>query len=160
MSAPPLVAAKLVLPPGSTCLRADVWVGFDEVPFSLATSYLPARFEVPFRDAAAGASFSGDWYELLESMGEELASSAMNIESITADDLVAPWLGVEAGAPLVLFTRLIVAADGVPVEYGFVRVRADRVMLEVPLPRASPAPATGPAAPNVPPAQLTEETDR
>lgn len=131
--APPTVAAKLQLQPGAACLRVDAWVGFDDSPFSLSTSYLPAEHE----DAVRAADFRGDWYELLESIGLRLRMSMMNIEAIVADELVAPWLAVAPGAPLVLFTRCIVSEDDHPVEYGFVRVRADRVVLHVPLPRAT-----------------------
>ncbi len=135
VSAPPLVAAKLELAPNAPCVRADVWVGFDDQPFSLATSYLPARLEPQLRHSAAQGAFSGDFYELLESMGLRLESSSMQLESIVADEHVAPWLGVEPGAPLVLFTRLIRTDTGEPAEYGFIRVRADRLLLDVRLPR-------------------------
>ncbi len=135
IAAPEPVAEQLGLTVGEECLRVDAWVAFDDVPFSLATSYLPATLE----DALRGATFNGDWYELLESIGLGLETSSMSVEATVADDVVGPWLGVAIGAPLVLFTRLIIGADGKPVEYGFVRVRADRVLLQIPLPRSAPA---------------------
>lgn len=138
--APPLVVAKLGLRPGEDCLRVDAWVGFDDVPFSLSTSYLPAGYEDAIRDAP----FSGDWYELLESVGMRLRMSTMSIEAAVADEHVAPWLAVGPGAPLVLLTRLIESEDLHPVEYGFVRVRADRVVLQMPLPRTMPRPTCEP----------------
>lgn len=131
--APSLVAARLDLRPGEPCLRVDAWVCFDEVPFSLATSYLRPELEGPIRRA----TFSGDWYELLEGLGYGITASAMGIEAVVADDYVAPWLDVPVGAPLVLFTRFMSTEAGRPVEYGFVRVRGDRIVLQAPLPRST-----------------------
>jgi GntR family transcriptional regulator len=131
--APALVAQKLGLRAGEPCLRVDAWVCFDEVPFSLSTSYLLPELEEPLRDA----DFGGDWYELLEGLGWPISASAMGIEATVADDYVAPWLDVHVGAPLVLFTRFMATEDGRPVEYGFVRVRGDRIVLQVPLPRST-----------------------
>jgi GntR family transcriptional regulator len=131
--APALVATKLGLRPGGPCLRVDAWVCFDEVPFSLSTSYLLPELEGPIREA----DFGGDWYELLEGLGWPITASAMGIEATVADDYVAPWLDVHVGAPLVLFTRFMATRDGRPVEYGFVRVRGDRIVLQVPLPRST-----------------------
>lgn len=135
ITAPKPVAEQLGLGAAAECLRVDAWVAFDEVPFSLATSYLPVALEEAVRDA----TFNGDWYELLESIGLRLETSSMSVEATIADDVVGPWLGVAVGAPLVLFTRLILGADAKPVEYGFVRVRADRVLLQIPLPRSATA---------------------
>lgn len=163
IAAPPLVAAKLGLGTGQPCLQVDAWVAFDDVPFSLTTSYLRPEFEPRLRQAA----FTGDWYELLESFGLSIGSCTMNVEAILADDVVAPWLDVEAGAPLVLFTRLINDAEERPVEYGFVRVRADRVLLNVGLnrstamaaPPARPGSSVAPSAVHPSPApQLDEES--
>lgn len=131
--APPVVAAKLGLEPGALCLRVDAWVGFDDAAFSLSTSYVAAELE----EAIRATPFSGDWYEFLESLGFRLGTCAMDMEATVADEFVAPWLEVSPGAPLVLFTRLIFTEEGLPAEYGFVRVRADRIVLQVPLPRAA-----------------------
>lgn len=133
IAAPPLVAEQLRLQPGDACLRVDAWVAFDDVPFSLTTSYLHADAEPALR----ATPFAGDWYELLEAMGLQLERCTMSVEATVADDVVGPWLGIPIGSPLVLFTRTIFGASDRPVEYGFVRVRADRVLLQVPLPRAN-----------------------
>lgn len=142
VAAPPTVAEQLRLEPGADCVRVDAWVAFDDVPFSLTTSYLRADLEQALR----AETFGGDWYELLESIGLELHRCAMSVEATLADDVVGPWLGIPTGAPLMLFTRTIYGRAEHPVEYGFVRVRADRVLLQAPLPRAG-APAIDPTAP-------------
>ncbi len=131
--APPLVADRLQLGVGEPCLLVDAWVGFDDLPFSLSTSYLHPELEDPIRKA----HFTGDWYELLEQIGCQLHTSTLSIEATVADECVAPWLDVSTGAPLILFTRFMADENGRPIEFGFVRCRGDRLMLHVPLPRAT-----------------------
>lgn len=138
--APALVATKLELGVGEPCLLVEAFVSFDGAPFSLSTSYLHPRLEAPIRAAA----FGGDWYELLEGLGCELQTSTLNVEATLADECVAPVLDLAVGAPLILFTRLIRNASGEPVDFGFVRVRGDRLRLQVPLVRATTTYVTEP----------------
>jgi len=105
------------------------------MPFSIATSYMPVSFEEVLRGAAAEGRFGGDWYELLEGLGFDVRSSTVTVEAVVADGITPRLLDVDPGAPVVLFTRITTTAAGSPLEVGFVRVRADRVVLEVPLDR-------------------------
>ncbi|MFN0030105.1 MAG: GntR family transcriptional regulator [Acidimicrobiales bacterium] len=133
LPAPPWVAGRLGLPAGAGCLRVDAQVIFDDVPFSVSTSYLPA--DPGF--ALDPSPFNGDWYELLESCGVQLGATEMSVEATVADEYVAPWLDVAVGSPVLLFNRLLRTPDGRGVELGFVRVRGDRLLLQLPLSRVA-----------------------
>lgn len=131
LPAPEPVARRLDLLPGSPCLVAEYLTSLGPTAYSLSTSYLSAEHA----DVLGRGDFSVDWYRLLESGGLRLGDSELGVEAVIADDLVADLLGVPAGAPLVLFERLVRDHRGRPLDYGFVRVRGDRIALMIRLPR-------------------------
>jgi GntR family transcriptional regulator len=136
VAAPPPVAARLDLTAGSRCLRAEYLTSLGGTPYSVSTSYLVMEHA----GALERGDFSVDWYWLLESGGLRLGVCEQAVEAIIADDLVADLLQVAPGAPLLLFERLIRDHEERPIDYGFVRVRGDRIALLISLPRQTKEP--------------------
>jgi GntR family transcriptional regulator len=106
----------------------------DGQPFLHGTSYLPIEQGA---DLLVDGDFSVDFYRLLESVGVALGRSRLVLESVAADEADVGLLGIAVGAPLILFERTIYDPDGAPVEFGFLRCRADRVALVLELPRCT-----------------------
>ncbi|MEA3215897.1 MAG: GntR family transcriptional regulator [Acidimicrobiia bacterium] len=123
----PIVAERLGLEPGSRCDVVEYLTLVDGEPLVGGTSYLPA----PLGHRLPGGDFSVDYYHLLESVGIELSRSEAIIEAVVADETLGRLMGVRRGAPLVLFERTMYLRTGEPVEFGFHRVRGDRVALVI-----------------------------
>lgn len=139
-AAGPMVAERLGVVAGSACTRVEAVVSYDDGPFSLTTSYLPAALAPALRDA----SFRGDWYEYLEQAGCSIASCVQWVEAVVADDHVSGWLDVAPGAPIFVFTRWSLDAEGDAVEFSLARVRADRLVLRITQSRATSSEAITP----------------
>jgi GntR family transcriptional regulator len=129
----PTVAERLGVAPTSLCTRVETVVHYDDGPFSLTTSYLAAELAPRLRAAV----FGGDWYDYLEQAGASIATCVQWVEAVVADDHVAGWLDVEAGAPVFVFTRWSLDAEGRAVEFSLARVRADRLVLRISQSRAT-----------------------
>lgn len=130
--APRPVAAQLLLPAHSTCVLVEYTATISGTPFSVSTSYLP----LAVAERIAETDFAGDFYLLLELMGFAPARAEQRIEAILADEHAALALDVAPGAPLLMFTRKLFAADNAPLEVGFIRCRGDRFSLQIALPRS------------------------
>lgn len=130
--APTDVAGDLGLLPGAPVVAVERLTSINGAPFSLQTSLLPL--------AHAGWLLDGplniEWYDELEAAGLHLRESDQTFEATVADGYVADQLGIDVGAPLLLFRRRLLLADGRPVELGFVRCRGDRLAVGVPSVRA------------------------
>ena len=131
--APGIVAHRLGLDVGAECLVAEYATQLGDTPYSLSISYLPAKYADALSDG--DADFTVDWYGFLESAGITVGSSEQSVEAIIADEPVADLLEIKVGAPLLLFERLLRDDTGMPIDYGFVRVRGDRISLFTHLPR-------------------------
>lgn len=130
-TAPPRVAAKLRMPAGSTVGIVEYLTLFDDSPYYVCTAYVPTAL-LP---VLARAERVTEWYSLYEDAGIELGVTDQAVEATIADPHHAQLLAVAPGDPLMLFERLIRDHTGVPLEYGFARVRGDRVVLRAQLPR-------------------------
>lgn len=129
--APPRVAAKLRLTTGSSCGVVDYLTLVDDAPYYVCTAYVPTAL-LP---VLARAERVTEWYSLYEDAGIELGVNDQSVEATIADPHHAQLLGVAPGDPLLLFERLLRDHTGVPLEYGFARVRGDRIVLRTQLPR-------------------------
>lgn len=130
IAATPFLARNLAIPDGSACLRVEVLVTFDAVPYSLTTNYLPGELETRARQVP----YSGDWWRYLADLGCAPASADVSVEATSADAYAGPLLGVEVGAPILLVTRLVHDQDLRPLNFAFSRNRSDRLQLNMRIP--------------------------
>jgi GntR family transcriptional regulator len=128
---PPVVAERLGLEAGSRCDIVEYVTLKDGEPLVSGTSYLPA----PLGHRLPAGDFTVDYYHLLESVGIDLERSENIIEAVVADNTLARLMAVRLGAPLVRFERTMYVRSGEPIEFGFQRIRADRIALVVEMPR-------------------------
>jgi GntR family transcriptional regulator len=125
------VAEVLRLTGGRCCAYTEFRTYVDGIPFNTNSSYLPERMA----HVLAPGTFNGDYYEFLEFHGIAVTAGELVVEAVNADALTAAVLGVAPGAAVMLFRRVLFTTGDVPVEYGFVRCRADRLALAAKLPR-------------------------
>ncbi|OPX14941.1 GntR family transcriptional regulator [Gordonia sp. i37] len=129
----PRVAAKLNMRPGDSCAVVDYVTTIHGSPYYVATLYLPASLGPVVERARGGVP---DWYGLYEDAGIEIGITDFSVEStIVVDDHVAQQLAVPVGSPVMLFERRIRDTSGLVLEYGFARVRGDRIAIQTQLPR-------------------------
>jgi GntR family transcriptional regulator len=67
--------------------------------------------------------------------GQSLSGGTLTAEAVNADPHTAALLGVAPGAALLAAERLASLADGTPVDYEYIRIRGDRLVLSGPLMR-------------------------
>jgi len=130
IAATPFMARNLAINTGDDCLRIEVLVEFDSMPYSLTTNYLPGRFA----EAALSTQYGGDWFSYLAQLGCDPEVADVSIEATTADAYVGPLLEIEIGDPILLVTRLVHDADGTPLNFAFSRSRSDRLVLNMRIP--------------------------
>ncbi len=129
------VAQNLAVEPGAPCLAIEYETEVDRRPYSLATSYLDAeRWGDRFLADLEGDWF-GDWYVVLGRLGLDAGRLDLRVEVAPVDVTTAPILGIEVGCPVFRFERLLYDAVGRPLDFGYSRCRADRVVLDL---RVSP----------------------
>lgn len=133
VDAPRPVAVQLGLPAGAACTLLEFVTSVEGSPVAVTTSYLHRSIAKQLdRD-----QFSGDLYRFLESLGIAVVRAEESVEAVAAESWSAHHLGIEIGAPVLLFRRRVVDADDAVVEVGFVRFRGDRISLDVRLPRTT-----------------------
>lgn len=130
-TAPPRVADRLGLAQSSDCGVIEYVAVLGEEPYYACTAYVP----LPLLAVVMHGQAVEEWYSVYEAAGFELGVTDQAVEAILADDEVATLLDVPAGAPLMLFERLVRDRTGQPLEYAFARVRGDRLTLLAQLPR-------------------------
>jgi len=141
ITATPFLARNLAIPDGSACLRVEVLVTFDDVPYSLTTNYLPGQLA----QRARQVSYSGDWWRYLTDLGCTPSSAEVSVEATSADAYAGPLLGVEVGAPILLVTRLVHDQERRPLNFAFSRNRSDRLQLNMRIPIGDAGLAAGEA---------------
>jgi GntR family transcriptional regulator len=132
MVAPRAVQEQLRLEPGASCAMLDLTVSVKGRALSLMTSYVAADIG----ERLTASDFNGNFLSFLRSAGVEVGTAMMSVEASVADPTVADLMNVPPGQPLLLFHRRLFAADGAPLEFGFVRMRGDGMVLRVKLPAA------------------------
>ncbi|MFI6346057.1 GntR family transcriptional regulator [Streptomyces sp. NPDC050560] len=134
---PDVAAEALGLAANRPGLRVD-YVGWcDHEPFVVATNYV----RMPEALGMEPELFRKDWYRLLEESGITLTGSTLLMEASLADRYDAELLGVEPGAPVLLYEQVIFGADEVPFNFALVRARGDRSVMFSRARRENPGPA-------------------
>lgn len=130
--APKTVQRVLDLEPGAEVVYAERLMSIDGEPMSLRGSWLRA-------DLVAGLQpeeLALDTVDLVERvLGLRIGLAEIELTAVLADARVGRLLGIRVGAPILRTRRLIRDAEGVPVEFGFSRNRADRLSFATELPR-------------------------
>ena len=128
VTAPPLIAARLGQ---AEVVYVERLRRLNDAPLSLDLTYLtPAVGEAVAADDLAGT----DIFTLIERhAGQPLSGGSLTIEAVNADPHTAALLGVVPGAALLAAERLACLADGTPVDYEYLRIRGDRLVLSGPL---------------------------
>jgi GntR family transcriptional regulator len=130
VAATPFLARNLAVPEASPCLRVEVLVTFDAVPYSLTTNFLPGDLATQARQTP----YSGDWWRFLTDLGCSPSWADVAVEATPADAYAAPLLAVEVGDPILLVTRIVYDAGRHPLNYAFSRNRSDRLQLTMRIP--------------------------
>jgi GntR family transcriptional regulator len=128
VTAPPLVAARL----GQTeVVFVERLRRLNGVPLSLDLTYLGRDIgEAVVADDLAGT----DIFTLIERhAGQPLSGGTLTVEAVNADPHTAALLGVAPGAALLAAERLACLADQTPIDYEYIRIRGDRLVLSGPL---------------------------
>jgi GntR family transcriptional regulator len=158
--APPFLAKKLELAPGSTVIVLERLMILDGRPLSVRTSWFPDDVGRPLLHADTELHLQ--IYDMIEGLlGFVVFEVALQLEPTTADAITAPVLGVEIGAPLQLMERVIHGPDGRPIEYGHGRSRGDRFVNRtvLRLPHSCRRPGSGPAGDDRRPQSMTASGD-
>jgi GntR family transcriptional regulator len=123
LEAPAAVAEALEIPVGEDVLFTEALIRIDGTPHRLRSSWVPiSRVPGIERDTASG--YPPDL--LRELLTTDLQFRHLVIEAITADRAVAELLDIELHAATLVNERILVTAEGLPVEFGFTRHRGDR----------------------------------
>jgi GntR family transcriptional regulator len=130
VTAPPLIAARLGQ---AEVVYVERLRRLNGTPLSLDLTYLArAVGEAVLADDLAGT----DVFTLIERhAGQSLSGGTLTVEAVNADPHTAALLGVAPGAALLAAERLASLADGTPVDYEYIRIRGDRLVLSGPLVR-------------------------
>lgn len=126
------VAEALEIESGAEVQRAVRVRYLEDAPFSHLTTYVPS---------AIGRQFSADelsslpLLSLLERCGVKVDSASQSISATLADNIVAQFLGVNAGSALMKITRVVRDQNGKPVEFITALYRPDRYQYRMSLSR-------------------------
>lgn len=132
VTAPPLIAIRLGQ---AEVVYIERLRRLNGAPLSLDLTYLTREVGEAVRaDDLAGT----DIFTLIERhAGQPLSGGSLTVEAVNADPHTAALLGVAPGSALLAVERLACLADGTPVDYEYIRIRGDRLMLSGELRRHS-----------------------
>ncbi|HTI16482.1 MAG TPA: GntR family transcriptional regulator [Trinickia sp.] len=117
------IARALQLKPGARVGEIRRIRYLNRAPISLDVSYFPCDLapRLAREDLA-----SRDIFAILENdLGLALGHADVCVEASLADDVTAPRLDLEEGAPLMRITRLTWTADGRPIDFEHLHYRGD-----------------------------------
>lgn len=127
MAAPPAVARKLELDPGTQVVYIERLRYLGDLPLSLDLTYLAPDIG---EQVIAHPLETNDVFALIEAVsGQRLGSAALALEAIAADPHSAATLQVPDGAALLMLERLTSLGDGRPVDLEYIRMRGDRITM-------------------------------
>ncbi|CDQ44078.1 GntR family transcriptional regulator [Mycolicibacterium neoaurum] len=136
MAAPPAVARKLDLAPGSEVVYIERLRYLGDLPLSLDLTYLAPDIG---EQVITHPLETNDVFALIEQVsGRQLGSAALALEAIAADPHSADTLQVPDGAALLMLERLTSLDDGRPVDLEYIRMRGDRITMRSNLSRNQP----------------------
>ncbi|HEY3941187.1 MAG TPA: GntR family transcriptional regulator [Acidimicrobiales bacterium] len=119
---PGVVAARLGVEPGLSCLRIEYTARFNEQVFGIATNYLvdpEASLVEPF-------ALTNNWYNLLTRSGLSVGESEFIIGCTNADQRTAAILTVQPGSAIFTIEQVIRDLDGRPYNFAHISSRGDR----------------------------------
>lgn len=136
ISAPPAVARRLALEPGTRVVYIERLRYLGDLPLSLDLTYLAPDVGAAVLDHDLERT---DIFVLLEQIsGQSLGSADLAVEALCADPHTAATLDIPAGAALLMLERLTRLEDGTPVDLEYVRLRGDRITMRGSLSRSIP----------------------
>lgn len=139
-----VIAEALAVPPGGQVLLLERLRLVDGEPWSLTTTWLPARLA----DAVLAADLaSGSLYLVLREHGTSAQSGVRSVDAAVADPLLADLLGVRTGDPLLVLRSVSFDQYGEPMEVFSAYHRGDRSRFEFHLRGAPLDPAGGSDSP-------------
>lgn len=116
LPAPPTVARRLGVMPGTACLRVDYVSLLDDEPVGLATNYVL----FPEAGLLLDCPFKSDWYEFMARAGVEFGTSEFVIGCELTDTALAAELGVPEGTPVTSLEQTISDLAGRPFDLAFI----------------------------------------
>ena len=126
--APPLLAERLAVCPGAPVVFFERLTLLDSAPLTVRSSWFPYDVGAPLLAPESGPR--GSIYQIIErQLGYPVGYTDQLIEATIADHAVAQLLNTRVGSPILLLERLVHLTDGRPVEFGFGRIRGDRLAL-------------------------------
>lgn len=131
VTAPLNVRAALNLPAKAAVTRIRRLRLADSEPIGHHTVYLPEVIAKQINRAALSEGESLRYLSHLPQLAESHASRT--IEAVAADETDAKLLAVECASPILLIERVVLAADGTPLEYLQARYRGDRFKYQITL---------------------------
>lgn len=135
VTAPPHVASRLGLTPGSSVIYVERLRWLNDLPLSLDLTYLPVDVGEPL---LAEDLRSQDIFGLLERLHEQaLGAADIGMEAVNADPHSAMILQVPRGSALLLVERLSHFDSGRPVDLEFIRFRGDRLTMRAQITRTA-----------------------
>ncbi|MEX3654204.1 MULTISPECIES: GntR family transcriptional regulator [Mycolicibacterium] len=127
LSAPPAVARKLGLEPGTQVVFIERLRYLADLPVSLDLTYLAPDIG---EQVIGHALESNDIFALIERVsGRRLGGASLALEAVSADPHTAAMLQVPAGSALLMSERLTSLDDGTPVDLEYIRMRGDRITM-------------------------------
>lgn len=119
------VARTLEVDVGDEVLLVEKLASLREMPLYYATDW----FISSVADRVETADLRKESSGVLVSLGLQLGGVEFSMSVVPASDADARVLEVSAGSALILLEMLVRAADGRPIEWSFVRLRADRLTI-------------------------------
>ncbi|OBB10567.1 GntR family transcriptional regulator [Mycolicibacterium setense] len=136
LSAPPAVARKLGLEPGTQVVFIERLRYLADLPVSLDLTYLAPDIG---EEVIAHSLETNDIFSLIERVsGRKLGGASLALEAVSADPHSAATLQVPAGSALLMAERLTSLDDGRPVDLEYIRMRGDRITMRSNLIRSTP----------------------
>lgn len=123
------VAARLELAPDAEVIYIERLRRLDEMPISFDQAYFPLDVGGPLLDCDLQTR---DLFELVQSTsGHQLVTAEIAVESVSADEHSAALLNVRPGSALLVLRRRTLFADGRPADVEFLRLRGDRMIMNL-----------------------------
>src|SRR5690606_20668196 len=136
ISAPPAVARRLALEPGTRVVYIERLRFLADLPLSLDLTYLAPEVGAAVLEHDLERT---DIFVLLEQIsGQSLGSADLAVEAVCADPHTAATLDTPPGSALLMLERLTRLDDGTPVDLEYIRLRGDRITLRGSLSRSIP----------------------
>ncbi|WP_076196638.1 GntR family transcriptional regulator [Mycobacterium sp. GA-1841] len=127
LTAPPAVARKLALEPGTQVVFIERLRYLADLPLSLDLTYLVPDIG---EQVVSHSLETNDIFALIERVsGFRLGGASLALEAVSADPHTAATLDVPNGSALLMAERLTSLDDGRPVDLEYIRMRGDRITM-------------------------------